>query len=637
MKTVLYTIENTMKKSEQIMKRTVWINKISLACLLFLIIMGTSLFFMSNALVFSAPGDNPTIAISSPAANTWIKSGSVVISGTYGDDNVAASSDLVFTAYEQKDGGSTPGDEISNSTQNSADWNISSLDSDNQGTWKFTKQLSEGKHNIVIVVSEIASPTFTNQASISLTFGNRPFVASEKIVLSDNTEYNAEDFTGVPNDARIKITLMDNKPMENLVGKIQSVDNPYSPIKVLLDNNQISGKATIDETVQSGNYIYTILFTPITPFVLNKNYLVYVDPSIIDDSGNQIFSRFFKFTTQGDMAPEDNPHGSYPMNTNMCALCHDSHSGTTENLDGGTNKDTFNSQLKDPSTNYCLACHDGTLNAPKVYNADSANRHTSTADLSQAESCTSCHNPHKGWSPDNPNMLKDHYVYTHNETDPAQGLVTATVDSLDTSCDTCHDDQEIVTQSNVKYSILSYANSSTAIGKIDKTNHTVQDYSLCLRCHNANNNAKNPSIANIDQYYTDSTSGHYLPLPSGQSTQDDGSPLNGQMPCSTCHETHGSDNIANLKEQLGNNQVSGAQLFKTTGTTWTADNERKFCLSCHNNTTEIYGKLVVFPKTNSRGGAIVGHQDSNTQGCSTCHGSGSTDSEKALSAAHSPQ
>lgn len=616
------------------MKRTTWINKIMLSSLLILTLIGTLLFYLPNTIAFSAPGDIPTITISSPSPNAGLKNLSVMVSGTYSDENVTTKEDLLFTAFDQTDESSQK-TEISNSIKDVEDWNISAFDSNGKGTWAFTKTLSEGKHNLSIEIKEKTTPTNANQASIDFTVGGRPYISSTIIVLANNDEHNAEDFTSVPKDARVKITLVDDKPMDQLVSKIQANDNPYNPIKVMLGQDQISGKATIESTTQSGKYIYNVLFTPSNPLTLNKSYLVYVDPGLVDDSNNPIFSKFFKFTTKGDMDEADNPHGHYSLNTNMCANCHSTHIGTSDFLDGGSYQATSNQLNKDPGKSYCMACHDGTLNAPIADKINSTHQHNNpegTNSLKKPDSCTSCHNPHKDWAEENPNMLKDHYVYTHNATHPDKGLVSAKVDSLDTTCNTCHENNEIV--SNATYEVLSYKKSTTAVGTIDQTLKTVSDYSLCLRCHNTAKNTADSKIADIEKYYTQTTSGHNLTIPTDQNAQDDGSSLNGSIPCAECHNTHGSDNIMNLREQLGNVQLADTNKFKTVGTAWNASNERNFCLSCHNNSTEIYGKTGIFNMTSNDGNLITGHQIGNLQACSSCHGGAS---KSFIEAAHAPK
>lgn len=647
-----------------------------LSGLFFVILIGTLSFSLSNTTVFSAQEDQPTIRIIAPYNNSGLKKASVSFLGTYTDQNVSAKEDLIFTAYDQADSDS-PKVMISNSTTDAQDWNISDYDTSGKGTWSFKKTLSEGKHVVTVEIKEQKTPTNVNQASVNFKItlsgstptntnppatgsgstdnsgatgntgssdntesndqppatGIRPYTSSAKIVVSDDKELNAENLTGVPKDARIKVTITAEKTMEQLVKKIQE-SSTYSPIKVLLNDDQTSGKTTITKTSVSGKYKYTLEFTPNKPLTLNRTYLVYVDPTITDDSGNKLFAVFFKFTTKSNMDDEDNPHGNYTANTNMCAGCHSTHVSASDSLDGGS---YYKRLSKDPGENYCMACHDGTLNAPIVDKMNSQHQHFNATALKQPDSCTSCHNPHKGWSEDNPNMLKDHYVYTHKATHPDQGLTKAKVDSLDTACDNCHEDNAIVTEDNVKYEILSYKTSSTAVGKIDETLKTVPDYSLCLRCHNGDTNKKDSKITDIEKYYTDDNSGHYITLPSGKTKQADGTILNGQLPCGECHETHGSNNIMNLREQLGNVKVSGSDKFKTTSSVWTSSDERNFCLKCHNNSTEIYGKLVIFKAKDKNDKTIDGHQSSSQKACSECHGTGITDDQKAISAAHAPK
>jgi hypothetical protein len=66
----------------------------------------------------------------------------------------------------------------------------------------------------------------------------------------------------------------------------------------------------------------------------------------------------------------------------------------------------------------------------KQYHHDTSadNSQNATNTLIEANSCTSCHNPHLDWTEQNPNLLKDHYVYTHNQEDSVTPKI---IDSLD--------------------------------------------------------------------------------------------------------------------------------------------------------------------------------------------------------------
>ncbi|MDP4085172.1 MAG: cytochrome c3 family protein [Bacillota bacterium] len=675
-----------------------------------LIMLIASVFTFPSTVVFSAAGD-PTITVNSPDPNTVLNPKDVVISGVFADTQQTPNP--VFTA----DDNLSTTNPISDSTKNPSDWVIDLAN----GTWSYkpsAKSLSDGTHSITISITDVG----TASTSITLIIDSkRPYISGSEIISNDNNQYTVhtndtlgtiaqsklgnefywtdiaqlngltttskdtpltdgtiinlptirtgEDFTSIPQNATMKIQLTDDNQMNNLVSKIRNTTSPYNPINVMLGATQLkNGTATILENTASenqnpGKYIYDVYFTPADSLTLNKTYLVYLDPNLLDDANNHVYAKFFKFTTKSNTDWDDidnqshdsaNPHGHYQLNTNMCSACHSSHvdspyekdtyinSQLNPSREGGSYLISFNEKLNaKASENYCTACHDGTLNnAPAASGIEGTYHHDNPVDydstqpnnLKEATACTSCHNPHLEWSASNPNLLKDHYVYTHKETIADQnGADKTTVDTLDTTCETCHEDDLIhdtntvssifvKNQSTDGYSALSYKKSLT-------TNGTIAEYSLCLRCHQANKG----TATDIQSYYLDAGSGHYFTLPS----DDGGSQLNGAMPCAECHETHGSDNIKMLRGQLGNT-LSDSK-FTSSGTTWNAANERTFCLKCHNNSTEIYGKVGEFKTTDSNNNPITGHQSGDSQSCSSCHGTGSTDAEKFQSAAHAPK
>jgi predicted CXXCH cytochrome family protein len=224
------------------------------------------------------------------------------------------------------------------------------------------------------------------------------------------------------------------------------------------------------------------------------------------------------------------------------------------------------------ANNLCLTCHDGTNGAPMAEHYNAKNQHLDfEKDIESTFSCTSCHNPHTSWTDENPNKLKGHPETAYKKQGTAKGVST--------------------------------------------------DFSLCLQCHDGG------KAVNIKKYYEEETllaeSGHKI-------TAEDGTSLNGQLTCADCHETHGSDNLQLLKENLGNAPLADEDKFKTVGTEWTVENERNFCLKCHNGNTELYGKNPVFnEKTES-------HQDI-AKSCSSCHGTGEDIKEQMRSAAHAPK
>jgi hypothetical protein len=629
------------------------IKKIYFYSLLSFIIVASSLFTFSNTQIYAAIGDSPSITITSPTVDQPNSSQNVNLSGTYAntDPNVLFS-DFVFTAKDNAV-------EISNSTDNPADWDISGAQ--DSGTWSFSKTLQAGTHAITIEVKEKTDATkFGTSNTISFTI-SRPSISRTAMVIPGGTETvkTGEDFTNVPKSAQFRFTLSDKNPMTQLKSKIDA--QTYNPIKVLLmpttatgTSSEVTGNVSItDKGLQSGKYVYDITFTPSPALELNKTYLIYLKPDVTDDSNNPVYAKFFKFTTESDtdwnntakQDNQDNPHGNYSLKTDMCSNCHSTHvnnhltnTNPSSDSEGGSYLVTFNQELKNNSQSYCMACHDGTMNkAPIVNNIYNQYHHDNPADtttgavnnLKEAVSCTSCHNPHLKYSDSNPNLLTDHFVYTHNTSDAGKGGLNTDptklqVDSLNQTCDSCHGNNEInsaAKNSTVPgdgYKKLNYNKSTSAIGAAD-------DYSLCLRCHNGKN-----GVSDINQYYTSdlTNSKHNI-------AATDGSKLNGGLPCAECHETHGSSNIMMLRKQLGNVLITDqSKLFTSTGTTWNTANERNFCLTCHNNGTELYGKTAPAFKS-----TLTEHQDS-TKACSNCHNDPTknydTFEQRTMSAAHAP-
>ncbi|CRK81397.1 multiheme c-type cytochrome [Neobacillus massiliamazoniensis] len=621
---------------------------------LLLVLLGATCLSFPSVDAYSSGSVTPNLSLDSPKADAVLNSKNVVISGTYSDNVDKAN--LHFTATEN-------GNVISDSTLNQSDWVID--DTKTPITWTLsTSKLAEGNHAIIVTVEELPTSDTSLKASANISFTivlSRPYVTATGIILPDGKVDNGEDLTSVPLDAKIKFTVVDDQPMNNLKNKLKPT--PFQPIKILQGTNTVPGTTVVNELgVQNGKYSYDIIFTPDNSLLqLNKSYLVFLDPGVVDDLDNPVFTRFFKFTTKSVSSGDDpaNPHGHFSLNTNMCATCHTTHNSKSSSLIGGSNQITFNEQLTknqpdgDPSQNYCMACHDGTTNAPfdknsgGFHHANPVDTASEAQALKQPNSCTSCHNPHLERSDSNPNLLKDHYVYKHSAVNPDKGLVNATVDSLDTSCDTCHNNIDFSTISADKgmYELFAYKKSSTAVGSTtakfnvptdpEIPTSTISDYSLCLRCHNLEKKKQKTVKADIESYYLNTNSGHNFTFPTNATTQKDGSILNGPIACADCHETHGSNNLFNLREVLGPNPaLSDSDKYITSGTDWNADNERRFCLACHNKGTEIFGKKAVIDKT------ISGHQDTDTQACSNCH-SDKTKTyasfrDQSMSAAHAP-
>lgn len=574
-----------------------------------------------------AEGVLPTLSIDSPTAKTVLKTNTIDITGSFSN---VPSTGVHFTASDKLNINFT-NEKISDSVKNESEWVIDTATE----TFTFSKVLTDGNHHITIDISDDNNNILATQ-TIDFTVKTRPYIISNGVgvTLPDTLNLN-EDITNVQLDesmvTKIKITIISNNKMENMKNQVNDINNTFNPVIVKAGSTIIAGTSHIsDYREQSGMYAYDFIFTP-SKLGYNSTYIVYLDSTVKDDANYTAISKFFKFTTKSEDGSE-NPHGHYQLNTNTCAGCHSTHVNSPKEYgidsEGGSYLLTFNDVLKkDPSTNYCMACHDGTLNAPAIDNINSTYHHNEASELKQPESCVTCHNPHVERSDTNPNLLKDHYVYTHQDTKlGTNGLV----DSLETSCDSCHEDNSVndsSTNSKISiynnmtddYKLLSYKKSLTAVGNAD-------DFSLCLRCHNGT------KASNIKQYYDQntekSTSTHNL-------TAVDGSHLNGQIPCADCHETHGSSNRYLLKAQLGQENPE-SQAFSFTDEVWKPQKEREFCLKCHNGITAIYGlkgKAIFDATTRLAIDSNEGHNESSIKACSVCH----SDRNSFMEAAHAPK
>lgn len=423
--------------------------------------------------------------------------------------------------------------------------------------------------------------------------GTRPFVYDISLVPPEGNDPGkvlpADDMTQVPIGYQIRIvirtagTLSTEKPIITVVPKVGDIEGTPS------------GTAQVKDGLKE--YVFTF-----KPEKLEKNttYHVYIDSNISNDAKKNIVPRFFKFTTistyeeyqyESNGRPKDYIHGDFSGVTNSCAYCHSTHNGKSPTLEGGKYANLKN--------NLCMACHDGTNGTgtpiPDKY-SDSKHTHAEGKIL-DTETCTSCHNPHEGWSKENPNRLKGASVTDYSGT-------------------------HFQTYSYKK--VGSYSSNVSGSGQVKS-----DDFSLCLRCHNGTN-----GVSNIAQYYKDdaftdpSKSGHII-----TASVDSGSKLNGRLPCSECHETHGSNNIMMLKENIGNLKPDDKDKYTTQFDTWTASDERAFCMKCHDGTKVIYGITGTFPAQKANGELINGHQNEDDQACSSCHGG---DKNLVIEAAHAP-
>ncbi|MDQ0256670.1 formate-dependent nitrite reductase cytochrome c552 subunit [Evansella vedderi] len=418
-------------------------------------------------------------------------------------------------------------------------------------------------------------------------------------------------------------------------------------MKVLKENKVIEGTVTFEE--KTGE----IRFEP-TKGVLSVNtrYEVIIDPLLKDIAGNYINPRIWSFTTESRKVTS--AHVVIANNTNTCATCHSTHTADSRNLVKGNmdlprleeeNKEGAIQEpdggvSMDPIQAYCLACHDGTTAAPMAQDVNATYIHDKTLITEGGEekigTCSSCHDPHVQTVEGNRNThhLQSHFTFDHDKLHNPNTEGIGKIDSKITLCETCHINDSFERYGDGEFILFQYENRNSY--SVDKNGNPVmfgstENYSLCVRCHNADYQKQYPNVSDILKYYKDASaasSGHFI-------TNDrvkDGSLLNGNLACDDCHNRHGSNNEMLINSVLGHNgerDKDGNRIkFSWSGPRDTVKAQRDFCLSCHNETTELYG---LNPSYMEEEGSV--HRQNKDKSCADCHGGPEKDFTRAV---HTP-
>jgi hypothetical protein len=503
-----------------------------------------------------------------------------------------------------------------------------------EGKWIYSNpQMHNREYTVYAKATDRAGNVSTTE-QVTFTLDTlRPVILLDKNVLA-----YTEDMTHVPIDTEIIFKVSDAHGL-----KVFAIKNS---ITVTSNGEPVPGKPEYNPDTKEISFV----LDPEVAFLsYSTKYNVYISPlGIIDEAGNRTFPRFWSFTTESappikdiksqkeyyeifynsedEKLQRETPHVVYANNVNICINCHSTHEASNPNLlDQKKNTDDEQTQLT--VDNYCMACHDGTV-APMPENSQATHKHTAAIDTSgkpSGSSCASCHNPHLDWTSDNPNLLQDHTIYTHDNTIKINDEPIGTISSKNQLCESCHESDGAQTNPDVGYQIFQYKKSFSATG-------VRENYVLCLRCHNSIVKEKNAEVADIDRYYKylpqdlteegltvdeinlrkiSASSGHIIKA-------QDGSSLDGHLPCAECHDTHGSNNIKQLKEKLGHEQLGteNKQAFSAVDGEWDVTKERLFCMACHNNETAMFGIKSELDRI------IVGHRDiveDNQKPCASCH------------------
>ncbi|MGG3467881.1 hypothetical protein ABES02_10430 [Neobacillus pocheonensis] len=528
------------------------------------------------------------------------------------------------------------------------------------GAWSFTTSVTEKLNKVKIRATDASN----NTAEI---LAQRPYIKSitmnvykykQKVYTTDGTfteEDNTanidimrlDDITRVSLNQTIVIELSDSIS-HNIVNPFVVYDTQQNPAPISnfkFDSPDNKIEFTLNNLRPGETYYLKFNSSLISTGLPNES-------TLLDDNGKNFYPIIKKFTTVTDVVKtnpingytmvgmgnlRNQPHGYYNNNVNNCNICHNTHVGTNNKL-----------EAKDVADKYCMACHDGTSAKMELSDSDMKSSHEPESNAehqTKSGSCTSCHNPHLSWSEDNPNLLKDHYMYQHNTDDQWEGNPVGEIDSSIQLCEACHGRytysyKERAEQAGA-YKTLHYRKVNNAVGEISSTEKEidgvktqiskVEDYNLCFNCHNSEKQQQTNNVTkDILSYYINPNSKHFI-------SALDGNPLNGQMPCSECHDTHGSKNILLLKDKLGHENQQSFTLTKIED--WTDQKKREFCLACHNGGTSIYGLKgkAIFdengdPLNMTDPRAKSGHARASSEACSACHSTNNS----FIEAAHSP-
>lgn len=518
---------------------------------------------------------------------------------------------------------------------------VGTIKTGEDGKWSFSRgsfidTLTEAEHTIEIEVVDSSN----NKTIKSINFvldKTRPKVSSIKLsvkkIIGEVDLLVLEDLTQVKLDTTFTIRFTDNKIIEpnNINEKITLLSNKGTIELERISATQNTEKNAIDAVYKPVNSSLltasTTYYLLINPVIINKS----TGTNSTDLAGNIVYPMLNKFTTirndvsnqtaSNPMVGMGNPHGNYTSNEDTCVNCHSTHVSSNKKLEQP--KIDYSNDF-----NYCMACHDGTV-APLPESMNENNKHfkENSEHTSTVGACTGCHNPHLTWEHDNPNLLVDHFDASEVNEHTVEGVNATESDSNNVLCETCHGIEtkrlkDLAFSENdtlgVKYKVFHYRK-YTSTG-------TTEDYDLCLRCHDGSKEG----VSDIKTFYTDSKSQHRITAVDGSSLITSGESANdGHIACAECHDTHGSANIKLLKNKLG---TEDQQSFTATTGEWDAATERDFCIKCHNGSTAING--VTGKELNE---ATSGHEATNPRACSSCHGTGSIDLEKARDAAHAPK
>lgn len=281
------------------------------------------------------------------------------------------------------------------------------------------------------------------------------------------------------------------------------------------------------------------------------------------DASDNVGTRSARTYIRTEAAPASettqSPHGLYDRDTNMCAVCHRTHSATGPRLLAGTS--TIDAPL-------CLSCHDGTSASDILTEFTDAQR-TSRHPVPMSEGatgtleCSSCHGVHSAGRPDTVKGL----------------LLAGSAKSGNEYCYHCHGttstlprgDLQVFEDSSHKAGVLQPPTGTKVVCLSCHVGHTSREASLypyaandrCLRCHSYG------SASGYEGDIAAKLSGE------GYGTRHDllsadSSATGSSLGCSNCHEPHTSTETTPCVDP---DEPSTSKPLSAEGTT--------LCFRCH--------------------------------------------------------
>ncbi len=184
------------------------------------------------------------------------------------------------------------------------------------------------------------------------------------------------------------------------IGQQKSVTKVvYAVFDSIMDSNTLNGDTfkvtaqgstnTVAGVVYFDSLNKHLAFFPLDNFKSNTEYNVVLTSEIKNEAGISLNEDFtWSFTT----GRYNSPHEDYLPNSNICKMCHSTHTALTPNL-----------LNQEDQTTLCLTCHDGTGSEYNTYDSfisvgtdwtSHPVENTGTTSVNADLQCTACHNPH---------------------------------------------------------------------------------------------------------------------------------------------------------------------------------------------------------------------------------------------------